>query len=406
MTGVAARARLAGAVAWALCVAIAAASAVFLVLGPGRPVDADVFGGLGGAAFLVMSLAFATVGAIVVSRVPENRIGWLFCVTGVTGAAGVLAWAYADYGLHATSERLAGAVAAASFPSEPLAGLMGFALLLFPDGHLPSQRWRPGAAVLGLAMVLLLVTDLLRPGALDDPFAMASNPLGVPGTRAAMDAVNNVGWLLGVVGIGLGAASMLVRLRRARGVERQQLKLVLAVGAAVAAVVALDMVSWLLWPHGHLQLRMGVMGLAFAAFPVAAGVAILRYRLYEIDVVINRTLVYGALTGTLAGAYLGSVLLLQLALSGVTRGSGLAVAASTLAVAALFRPARAGIQETVDRRFYRHKYDAARTLQSFGLRLRDEVDLDALGGALKRVVAESMQPEHVSLWLRSPEGRL
>jgi hypothetical protein len=391
--------RLAG-LSLGVCAALALASLVFLVLGPGRSVPADVFGGVGGLSFLILSLAFGTVGAIVASRVPENRIGWVFCVTGVLIGATVLAWAYADYGLHATSERLPGAAAAASFPGEPLAGLFGFALLLFPDGRLPSRRWRPVAGVLAAAVVLLFFTDLLRPGRLDDPFTMVSNGLGVPGTRAAMNAVNNIGWLLIVVGLALSAASMVVRLRRAGGIERQQLKLVLAVGALVATVVVLDMCSWLVWPHGGLQLRMGLMGLAFAMFPIAAGVAILRYRLYDIDVAINRTLVYGALTATLAGVYLGSVLLLQLALSGLTHGSTLAVAASTLAVALLFRPARSRIQDAVDRRFYRRKYDVQRTLASFAARLRDEVELDRLSAELRDVVADTMQPAHVSLWLR------
>jgi hypothetical protein len=216
-----------------------------------------------------------------------------------------------------------------------------------------------------------------------------------------MNAANNLGWALVVSGITLAAGSMVVRLRRAHGVERQQLRLVLAVGAVMATVVALDMCSWLVWPHAGLQGRMALMGVAFAAFPVAAGVAILHYRLYDIDVVINRTLVYGALTATLAGIYLGSVLLLELVLSGLTNGSTLAVAASTLAVAVLFRPARSRIQDAVDRRFYRRKYDAQRTLASFAARLRDEVELDRLSSELQDVVADTMQPAHVSLWLRA-----
>jgi hypothetical protein len=251
-------------------------------------------------------------------------------------------------------------------------------------------------------MALLAATDVLRPGRLDEPFATVSNPLGVPGWRRAMDVVNVGGWFLVVVGTAAAAVSVAVRLRRARGVERQQLKLVLAVGVVVAAVTALDMTSWGVWAHGGLQIRIGLIGLAFAAFPVAAGVAVLRYRLFDIDVVINRTLVYGALTATLAAAYLGSVLLLQLLLQPLTENSSLAIAASTLAVAALFRPARSHIQALVDRRFYRRHYDTQRTLEAFAGRLRDEVALDALSTELRDVVTDTMQPAHVSLWLRAP----
>jgi hypothetical protein len=400
VTATGAISRRAGAIAVALSALIALASIVLLILGPGRPLPADVFGGVGGASFLLLSLSLVAVGWIVTSRLPENRVGWIFWALGLLVGATVLAWVYADYGLYGVSTRLPGAAAAAAFPGEPLAALLGFAVLLFPDGRLPSQRWRPAAYVLGLASVLLLVTDVLRPGLLDDPFAIVSNPFGISGTRAAMDAVNIGAWVLVVVGLALAGGSLLVRLRRARGTERQQLKLVLAVGAVVALVTAMVMSTWLIWPHGNLQLRMGALGVSFAAFPVAAGVAILRYRLYDIDVAINRTLVYGALTATLAVAYLGSVLVLQLVLSGVAGGSALAVAVSTLFAAALFGPARARIQHAVDSRFYRRKYDAQRTLEGFSAGLRNEVDLAALKAELRAVVRETLQPAHVTLWLR------
>jgi hypothetical protein len=278
-----------------------------------------------------------------------------------------------------------------------LAGLFGLSLLLFPDGRLPSPRWRAAAAVSLLGISLLFVGPGIRPGSLGDPFAQVANPLGIQSARRVADLLDALGWLLALCGLLLGARSMLIRRRKARGVERQQLKLVLAVGAVVAAATAAVISSWVIWPHGGLQIRMAAIGLSFALFPVAAGVAILRYRLYDIDVVINRTLVYGASTATLAGAYLGSVLLLQLALS---PGSDLTIAGSTLAVAGLFRPVRARIQAAVDRRFYRRRYDAQRTLEAFSARLRDQVDLEASSRELRAVVAETMQPTYVSLWLR------
>jgi len=206
--------------------------------------------------------------------------------------------------------------------------------------------------------------------------------------------------LLSSVSVACAAAATVVRLRRSHGLQRQQLKWI-ALAAAVAGVVLVaNAVSWFAAIGGIAELRLTVVGLAFAGFPIAAGFAILRYRLYDIDVVINRALVYGALTATLAGAYLATVLLLQLALSGLTAGSGLAVAGSTLAVAALFGPARVRIQGAVDRRFYRRKYDAARTLEAFTARLRDEVELEVLSDELRAAVGETMQPAHVSLWLR------
>jgi MMPL family protein len=378
--------RRAAALIWVLSAVIALAGAVFLVLGPGRPVQDDVFGGVGGAAFLLLSVSFTTVGAIVAARVPGNRIGWVFCACGVAVGAVTLAWAYADYGLHATAEPLPGAKLAPAFPGEPLAALLAFPLLLFPDGRLPSRRWRPLVWLLGVAATLLAVTDLFRPGPFDQPFASVSNPLGVAGTRDAMEALNGIAWVLVVVGIALAAASVLVRRRRARGVERQQLELVLAVGAIVGAVVVLDMCTWLLWPHGALQVRMAVIGVAFAAFPAAAGVAILRYRLYDIDVVVNRTLVYVLLTALLAAAYGVTALVLGIALGS---SSAWTTAGATLAAAVAFRPLRARVQDAVDRRFNRARYDALHRVTRFLDDLRaDRVAPEGIEDLLRELAAD------------------
>jgi len=387
-----------------LCVVIAVASAVLLALGPGRQLQGDVFAGVGGASFLVLSLAFASVGAMVAARVPDNRIGWIFCAIGVLCGMSVLAWAYADYGLNATPDGILGDAAAGAFPSEAVAPLLGFALLVFPDGRLPSRRWRPVAALLGLSMALLLVTDVVRPGSLDEPFRAASNPLGVPGLRGVADVVNGAGWVLVPVGLALAAASLIVRLRRARGVVRRQLELVLGVGALVAVVVAVDMSTWLIWPDGSLQLRIALIGVSFAAFPAATGVAIFRYRLYDIEHVVNRTVVYTALIASLAALYLGGVYVAQAALRSVSgQSSTLAVTASTLLVAAAFQPLRRRIQRAVDRRFYRSRYDAGRTLEALASRLRRQVDLESTRGEVLAAVHETLHPAHATLWLRLPD---
>ena len=402
-------ARRAAALTWAVCVAIALPTLVLLVLGLGKSTPADEFGltGAGGLAFLVAALAFATTGALVASRVPSNPIGWIFCLIGFVLAAGNLPYQYADYALYVAPGSLPGGVTAAVVQNLGLPsafGLLGLSLLLFPDGRLLSRRWRPAAAAALLGSAALAVGYTLRPGKLDEPFERITNPFGV-GSFELMDGLSGLGWMLSVLSVALAAVAIVVRLRRSSGQERQQLKWIGLAAAVAGVVLVVNLISFNLEIQGIDQVRLVVVGLAFVGFPVAAGIAILRYRLYDIDVVINRALVYGALTVTLAGAYLGSVLLLQLALTGITEGSGPAVAVSTLAVAALFRPVRTRIQSAVDRRFFRRKYDAKRTLESFGARLRDEVDLDALGGELRAVVADTMQPAHVSLWLRAPAGR-
>jgi hypothetical protein len=201
---------------------------------------------------------------------------------------------------------------------------------------------------------------------------------------------------------------MVLRFRRGHGVERLQIKWFAYAAAALAALVVVGSLTFFqaAGESAATKVASDLYTVAYAAPLLATGIAILRYRLYDIDVVINRTLVYGTLTAMLAGVFLGMVLLLQLALSPLTEDSDLAIAGSTLAVAAVVRPAPARIQAAVDRRFYRRRYNAGRILDEFSARVRDQVDLDALAGQLRSVTAEAMQPAHVSLWLREPKARL
>jgi hypothetical protein len=271
-------------------------------------------------------------------------------------------------------------------------------LLLFPDGRPPSPRWRPvlwlvlGTAVLGSVHVAL------KPGTLNTEMLPAANPAGIESLSGLFDVVNGVLIVPFAVALILSAASVIVRFRRSRGEERLQMKwLAFAAGLLIAAFLVgiLVLVSF-----GYEDAGGGLVGAALAVVPVAIGIAILRYRLYEIDRVISRTLVYGLLTVVLGGAYAGLVLAGQWAFSSFAGGSDLAIAVSTLVVAALFLPLRRRIQGVVDRRFYRRRYDAQRTLDAFGSRLREQVELGALAADLRGVVDETMQPAHVSLWLR------
>ncbi|MEA2134545.1 MAG: hypothetical protein QOC68_2454 [Solirubrobacteraceae bacterium] len=387
---------------WGCSLAVVLAALVLLALGAGHSTPADSFGlnGYGGLAFAVASLAFATVGALVVARVPGNPIGPIFCLIGGILGVGDFVFQYADRALFISPGDLPGGAAAAwlqNFGLPPSFGLLALALFLFPDGRLVSRRWRP-ALWLAIAGIALNATGYaLRPGPLDAPFASVSNPFGIAGTFGLMNTLSVLGWMLMGASVGLAAVASSIRLRRSHGLERAQLKWLAFAASITGAAVVSDVVSYLVAAEGINELRNAVLGLGFALFPVAAGAAILRYRLYDIDLVIRRTLVYGALTATLATTYLGSVLLVGLAVG----RSGLAVAVSTLAVAALFRPALARIQAVVDRRFYRHRYDAARTLEAFSTRLRDEVDLEAVGAELRAAVLDTVQPAHLSLWLPS-----
>jgi signal transduction histidine kinase len=367
-----------------LTVAVAAAAAVFLVLGPGRPLPEDMFGGVSGAVWLMFALAYTTVGALIVSRLPGHRVGWLFSVTGLLIALNGLSYSYATYGLYATDGGVPGLTAAVLGWGQVTAPLMGLSLLLFPDGRLPSRRWRPIAAALAVAIVGFLVSAALRPGPYDEPFQRVINPLGVAGLWDAMNALNFACWIVTWVALGLAAGALVLRLRRAHGDERQQLKWVLTVSIAVVAIIVPVMASWFIWGE-NVQWRMAVLGIAFTGFPVAAGIAILRHRLYDIDVVINRALVYGALTLLLATAYVAIVLLLGVALGS---GSAPATGVATLAVALAFRPLRARLQDAVDRRFNRARYDALHRVAAF----------------LEEVRAGTAAPEGVEQLLRDVLG--
>jgi hypothetical protein len=384
--------------AWGLC----AAAVAMLVVGLLLTFMAD---DVTPAFDLVLSIAlltFPVVGAIVASRRPENPIGWLFCAAGVLFAASSLVHGWATYGLVDRAEPLPGAVTAAWLNAwlflPAIFGTPQLLFLLFPTGRPLSAGWRAAVWLSVAAIVVQTTGSALVPGALvDAPVDGIENPVAI----GAGEAVAQVGWLLTLLGILVAAASLVVRFRRADGEERLQLKwFVLAAGIfATSCVVA----GFAFTAEDELPLLGQLMIIAaFATIPIAAAIAILRYRLYEIDRVINRALVYAALTATLAAGYLGCVLLAQLVIGAESQ---LSVAVSTLAMAALFRPARARIQAAVDRRFYRRRYDAALTLEAFGSRLREQLDLDALGSDLRGVVHDTVQPAHVSLWLRGPGAR-
>jgi len=342
-------------------------------------------------------LTFPVVGALVASRQPGNAIGWLFCAAGTLFGAASLAQGYAEVAL---PDGRPGAVWAAWLSGwlylAPVFGLPSLLFLLFPDGRPLRPRWRAAVWVAAVAVVLQSVGTALRPGELlDAPVPGIENPLGVSGAELP----EGLGWALGLLSLLLATTSLSLRFRRARGVERVQLTWFVSAAVVFAVSIMTEVVIWTVKGDIPEVAQLLVLA-AYATIPLASGIAILRHRLYDIDLVIKRTLVYGSLTALLLATYLGLVLVLRLVLSPVTGDSDLAVAGSTLAVAALFRPLRTRIQGVVDRRFYRERYDAARTLEGFASRLRDQLDLETLGVELRGVVRQTMAPAHMSLWLR------
>ena len=361
----------------------------------GRPELAQLT--VGAAPPELAAVSAATVGAVLASRRPAHPVGWLLLALGPAVNAGGVGAAYVAYGLVARLGALPAADAVARYyPVFILTALpaLSFVLLLTPTGSLPSPRWRWWAWVTGAAPVSLLVAVALARGSLDPRYQVESSPLDFRGVGGVLLVVNQVALGVTLLAVVVGAVSLVVRFRRARGIERQQLRWVAwaAVLVALAAIVALassalglpDVLGW-------------AAGVCVALLPLAIGAAIARYRLYDLDRIISRTLAYGLLTLLLGGGYAGVVLGLGQLLG---RSSPVVVAGATLAVATLFGPARRRIQQAVDRRFNRRRYDAAQTIQAFSDRLRQQVDLDTLTAELLAVVEETMQPTQVSLWLR------
>jgi hypothetical protein len=382
---------------WAISLALTAGGVAFLAL---NRFDLEQLAAEGAYLNdLLVALTFPVVGALITSRRPDNVIGWIFSATGLVVGAILFAGTYGIYGTETDPGSLPGSDLMLWFEAwawiPVFSTIATFLLLLFPTGRLLSQRWRPLAWVTAGGIVVATLSLALHPEPVEEG---VENPVGIAGADTVLLVIGLVGGAAVIAGMLAGVFALYRRLRCSAGEERQQLKW-FTYAAAVFAVLVL----------GSINVESNVLlGIAQAiavgpGLALAVGIAILRYRLYDIDVVINRTLVYGSLTALLAGTYFGLVLLFQLALGPLTEGNELAVAVSTLAVAALFRPVRRRIQELVDRRFYRRKYDAERTLAGFALRLREEVDLRALRAELTGVVAEAMQPAHVSLWLPENE---
>ena len=355
------------------------------------------FGGLG--------VIFTGLGALLATRRSDNVLGWIFGLAGVLFVGNAFANSYTIHGATEAPGSLPGATAVASV-AEVLGGPVIFApfvlfFLLFPNGRLLSRRWRPVVWLLGTAAAVNSTMLLLH----DRPLRLAPlvrNPLAAGWVTDQVQEIVDIVAAAVLFGSLLAAVvSLVLRFRRSRGVERQQMKWFTTSAAFVGATLTSGP---LLWANPALEPLWGPLFLlATLSVPTAATIAILRYRLYDLDVIVNRALVYGALTGLLGAVYLGSVVVLQAALNGLGGGSDVAVAASTLAVAALFRPARARVQAFINRRFYRRKYDALHTVETFSARLRQETDVATLRAELLAAVQTTIQPARAAVWLRGDQ---
>jgi hypothetical protein len=358
-------------------------------------------------------LAFPLVGALIASRRPHNPIGWICLAVGLLWMLLGLFDYYGVYGLAkpGTVPFPVVSYALVQWLWLPTVGLLAiYLVLLFPDGRLPSRRWRPLAWLSGAVIVLLGINSVFAPGELTE-LEGVRNPFGLQGASWLVEA--EIGLLLLFVACILASAvSLILRYRHSGGEVREQIKWIALAGSFVGLLLSIVLGvlivaevmkviggSTPLWLQGLLF----VMVLSFTGVPVAIGFAVLKYRLYDIDLLINRTLVYGSLTLMLALVYFGGVTVTQALFQTFTSQEQLPqliVVASTLLIAAMFTPLKRRIQSLIDRSFYRSKYDARKTLETFSAKLRDETDLDALSEDLTSVVRETMQPAHVSVWLR------
>jgi hypothetical protein len=371
------------------------------------------------AAGALCTLAFATVGASVLWQRRRQVVGWLFCLAGLALAVQAFAAFYATHALVAAPGSLPGGrvmgwlgtwVSAPALLLIPL-----FCFLLFPDGRVPAASWRPVAWLDGLILAMTAFGLAVRPG----PLAVlpsVTNPFGAAGMVARLaDGLVAAAALLLPLAVAASVGALIVRLHRARGAQRQQLKW-FASAAALVAVIAIPVLPALaVAPAGWADAALVVLIIAIACLPVSAGIAILRYRLFDIDVLLNRALVYGTVTTVLGASYAGIVLALGAMVPGAGMGdatagrgggglSSLAVAIATLTVAAMFRPARRRVQEAVDRRFNRRRYNAQRTVEAFAAQLRQHTDLDVLVAELMGVINRTMEPTQASLWLRPADA--
>ena len=351
------------------------------------------------ARFLPMQASLTVVGTLILWRRPENRVGWLLSTAAALSAVQLFAAGYAVHGVFGDTSLPHPEIAAWIFVWLDGSVALGLGLigLSFPDGRLRFARARVGAVVVLLATTMLAGFLALRPGPLFN-ITFVDNPFGVSVIAPLQGPLLGLIVLILACANGLIVSSLWERLQRSTGVERQQLKWMFgAVGLTAASVAIGFPFTFIDW-----ELTKSLLATTLCLIPLSIGVAILRYRLYDIDVLINRTLVYGLTTAAIAITFFGAIVVLQAPLRALTGGSELAVAISTLASFALFQPLRARIQTGVDRRFYRARYDAARTLDEFSGRLRDEVDLDAVRSDLLDAVDRTVQPASASVWLREP----